>query len=213
MSGRSISRRPKATRSRATNSASLSPAAHHPRRPYAVRQPRAVDHVGHLHEAARDVAVGFVHATRASEGLEGLQAAAEPFVACLPEQHALARSKRVTLRALAHEPFILFARAASPAYYERVIGLCVASGFQPDVRYEARNWLTVVGLVAKGMGVAVVPQAVSASGMRGCRFAPLKASSILSNSWCVWNPNRQVPPLTMFLQMAKAKWAKNDAAR
>jgi DNA-binding transcriptional LysR family regulator len=150
--------------------------------------------------------VGFVHANRVPEGLEGMQVAGEPFVACLPEEHPLARVKRLDLRELANEPFVLFARAASPAYYETVIGLCVASGFQPDVRYEARNWLTVVGLVTKGMGVAVVPKAISASGMRGSRFVPLRACSVLSNSWCVWNPRRQVPPLAVFLQMARTTW-------
>ena len=147
--------------------------------------------------------VGFVHAPQIPDGLEGLLVTEEPFVACLPDRHRYVSDQRLGLRALADEPFVLFARSASPLYYERVIALCIANGFRPRVLFEARHWLSVVGLVAMRMGVAVVPKAIEASGIHGVRFVPLKPSRIRSTSWCVWNPHRRSPAREQFLEIWK----------
>ncbi|MBS0595641.1 MAG: LysR family transcriptional regulator [Proteobacteria bacterium] len=147
---------------------------------------------------------GFVHVPQVPDGLDGLLVADEPFVACLPEGHALARSSRLDLRELAADPFVLFARSASPLYYEQVIALCIAAGFRPQVQFEARHWLSVVALVAEGMGVAVVPAAIGASGMHGVRFATLRPSRIQSTSWCVWNPRRRSPARQAFVELWRA---------
>jgi len=148
--------------------------------------------------------IGLVNMPQTPEGLEGLLVADEPFVACLPEDHRYAGRRRLDLRALADEPFVLFARSASPLYYERIIALCIAAGFRPRVPFEARHWLSVVALVAKRMGVAVVPQAIRASGMSGVRFVTLGASPIQSTSWCLWNPASKSPPRDRFLDLCRS---------
>ncbi|MFX8191762.1 LysR substrate-binding domain-containing protein, partial [Acinetobacter baumannii] len=75
----------------------------------------------------------------------------EPFVACLPAGHTLARRKSLALDALAQEPFILFPRTVSPHYHDLIIALCVDAGFSPVIRHEARLWQTVVTMVGFGM--------------------------------------------------------------
>ncbi len=152
--------------------------------------------------------VGFVHVPQIPDGLAGQLVTEEPFIACLPERHRHAGSRRLDPRALAEEPFVLFARSASPLYYERVIALCIAAGFRPRIQFEARHWLSVVGLVAKGMGVALVPEALRSSGMRGVRFVPLTPTQIHSTSWCIWNPQRKAPPRERFIEMWKGMHAK-----
>ena len=159
-------------------------------------------HVPGLQQLRLDVAL--VHSTLPPEGIASELIVEEPFVACLPEGHALARSSRLDLRELAADPFVLFARSASPLYYEQVIALCIAAGFRPQVQFEARHWLSVVALVAEGMGVAVVPAAIGASGMHGVRFATLKPSRIQSTSWCVWNPRRRSPARQAFVELWRA---------
>jgi DNA-binding transcriptional LysR family regulator len=150
------------------------------------------------------IELGFVNVPQVPDGLEGLLVADEPFVACLPVGHRHAGSRRLDLGALADEPFVLFARSASPLYYERIIALCITAGFRPRVLFEARHWLSVAALVAKRMGVAVVPQAIRASGMHGTRFVPLRPSTILSSSWCVWNPAVKSPPRARFIEIYKS---------
>ena len=108
----------------------------------------------------------------------------EPFVACLPHGHPLARRKRLKLDALAQEPFILFPRTVSPHYHDLIIALCVDAGFSPVIRHEARLWQTVVTMVGCGMGVALVPKTLQHAGDARVSFVPLagdkKESSVLS---------------------------------
>jgi DNA-binding transcriptional LysR family regulator len=148
--------------------------------------------------------VGFVHAPQAPRDLRGISIAVEPFVACVPEDHRLARPGRMRLASLADEAFVLFARDASPAYYDSVIAVCGAAGFIPRVEFQVRHWLTVVALVARKMGVALVPEAIRTSGMKDVKFLPLLSNPVLSTSWLVWNPGRQSPARDAFLSQVTA---------
>ncbi|HEU0202209.1 MAG TPA: LysR family transcriptional regulator [Burkholderiaceae bacterium] len=154
-----------------------------------------------LHEG---LDVGFVLTAKVPPPLQSRKIASEPFVACLPKAHPLARRKVVSAADLQHEPFALFARAASPDYYERVISICVTDGFHPTVAHEVRHWLSVVSLVAQGMGVSLVPQALEHAGMQGIVFVPLRRSNVTCESWCVWQSARSNVALNRFLGVVKA---------
>ena len=58
-----------------------------------------------------------------------------------------------------------------------------------------RHWLTVVALVAAGMGVALVPAALARAGMAGVRYLPLQNRSIGSVTRMLWDPERMTPTL------------------
>jgi DNA-binding transcriptional LysR family regulator len=136
--------------------------------------------------------LGFVHTERVPRELKKMLYRAEPFVCCVPEGHSAAGGKMVMLDALSEEPFVLFARDASPDYYERILALCAEQGLQPRVRHEGRHWLSVVSLVSKGMGIALVPRALADSGIAGVRFLPIPQSRYVSDVYCVWN-EREMP--------------------
>ena len=155
---------------------------------------------------------GFVHAPQAPRDLRGIPIAQEPFLACLPEDHRLARSRRMRLGSLADEAFVLFARDASPAYYDSVIAVCAAAGFSPRVEFEVRHWLTVVALVGRKMGVALVPEPIRMSGMKGVKFLPLQSNPVLSTSWLIWNPSRQSPARDAFLAQVTSARPRAGAA-
>ena len=135
--------------------------------------------------------LGFVYARGLPAGLDGFRYDTEPFVACLPARHHLARASAgkarvMRLQALKDEDFVLFARKLSPDYYESIIAICVAAGFLPTIKYEARQWLSVVALVSRGLGVALVPQALAGARIGGVRFLPIPATEIRSETWCLW---------------------------
>lgn len=123
-------------------------------------------------EAVRrgELDIGLIHANPVPEGLVCRDIVTEAFTVCLPDTHRLARRRRLDLAALAGEDFVLFARDASPSYYETVLSLCVAAGFVPPIRHEVRHWLGVAALVAQGLGVAIVPACLARSGLKGARF-------------------------------------------
>jgi DNA-binding transcriptional LysR family regulator len=87
----------------------------------------------------------------------------EPMVVALPAGHPLAKAKSrrgLTLQSLAHETFIGYPRAAGAGLYDSVIAACIASGFSPDIAYEAPQIVSTLNLVAAGMGISVVPSSM-----------------------------------------------------
>lgn len=136
--------------------------------------------------------VGFVHTDRIAGDLQHALYMSEPFVCCMPAHHPAAHGKALNPQRLKGSPLVLFSRGASPDYYERVVSLCALIGWQPLVRHEVRHWLSVVALVRKGMGVALVPRALMDSGVADVVFKPLPDSLVSSDVYMVWR-ERQVP--------------------
>jgi DNA-binding transcriptional LysR family regulator len=135
--------------------------------------------------------LGFVHTSRMPPELQHRLLLSEPFVCCLPSGHALARKRVLAPADLRNQPFVLFSREASPDYHERILSICADAGFLPEVRHEVRHWLAVVSLVSQGMGVALVPQAMRHSALRGAVFRPLDRAVAQSEAHGVW---RSGPP-------------------
>lgn len=104
----------------------------------------------------------------------------EPFLCCLPVDHPLATRKVIDLRALSQDAFILFPRAVSPHYHDRIIALCVEAGFSPVIRHEVRLWQTVATMVEFRMGVALVPQTLRSVGQGRVVYRPLKRNHVVS---------------------------------
>jgi DNA-binding transcriptional LysR family regulator len=130
--------------------------------------------------------LGFVHTSRMPPELQHRLLLAEPFVCCLPSGHALARKRVLAPADLRDQPFVLFSREVSPDYHERILSICAEAGFQPEVRHEVRHWLAVVSLVSQGLGVALVPQAMRHSALRGAVFRPLDRAVAQSEAYGVW---------------------------
>lgn len=130
--------------------------------------------------------LGFVHTDRVASGLEHALYMSEPFVLCLPVRHPASSASDVKPELLKATPLVLFSRGASPDYYERVITLCAMLGWNPLVRHEVRHWLSVVALVRKGMGAALVPRALMDSGVHDVIFKNLPDSHICSDVYVVW---------------------------
>ncbi len=69
----------------------------------------------------------------------------------------MAGRRGITLSALAEEAFILPPRDSVPVYHDLVLKACREAGFVPDVPHEADHLPTVLGLVAAGSGVSLIP--------------------------------------------------------
>ena len=182
---------------------------------FQARQPQVQVELTELNSAEQieafargQIDLGFVHTARVPAELRHELYMSEPFVCCVPAGHVAAGSPVLDAAQLAGAPLVLFSRGASPDYYERVLALCAQLGLDPLVRHEVRHWLSVVALVGKGMGVALVPRALADSGVAGVAFVPLPASAIRSEVFMLWNERSMpaiLPALTAhFLQAAGA---------
>lgn len=140
--------------------------------------------------------LGFVHTTRVPPELSQILVASQDFVCCLPSGHALAGQPSLSLALLQGEPFAVVSRTVSPDYHDRILQTCLDAGFYPEIRYELQHWLSVVALVSRGMGVALVPAALQQSAMPGTVFAsfipsvPLEVATMPYQTHCLWKTSR-----------------------
>ncbi len=154
------------------------------------------EHVEALLRGQIDLA--FVHTARIPREFNRALYASEPFVWCLPVNHRAAVADTIDIGLLSDEPLVMFSRGASPDYYQRILALCEEQGLQPTVRHEVRHWLSVVSLVSKGMGIALVPSALADAGMGGVKFFSIGASKYRSEVYAVWD-ERQMPAILPLL--------------
>jgi DNA-binding transcriptional LysR family regulator len=128
-----------------------------------------------LIEARLDVA--FVRADLPGEdGLTVHCLLDEPLVVALPAGHPLAiglEARCHPLDRFATEPFIAFARMDGPGMFDATLAACRKAGFTPTVAQEAPRITSTLGLVAAGLGVALVPASMRRVQMDGVAYCGL----------------------------------------
>ena len=165
-----------------------------------------------LIELAHDrLDAGFVHTTRIPSELSQILVSSQPFVCCLPAAHSLARKRTLALKSLQGEPFAVVSRTVSPDYHDRILQTCLDAGFYPEIRYELQHWLSVVSLVSRGMGVALVPKALRQSAMAGVAFVPLNTPTTPYETHCLWKAGRGHEALASFVKAVGVHASGNAA--
>ncbi len=91
-----------------------------------------------------------------AEGITRVELLEDPLYLVLPRDHALAGRRRLRLRDL-HEEAWVQTSSSSPCA-RHVVRSCHAAGFEPRVAFESDDYQTVQGLVAAGVGVALIPE-------------------------------------------------------
>ena len=79
----------------------------------------------------------------------------DPMLVALPAEHSLADKPALSLADLSDQDWVQTS-ATSPCA-RHVVRSCVAAGFEPKVTFESDDYETVQGLVAAGVGVALIP--------------------------------------------------------
>lgn len=146
---------------------------------------------------------GFVNARQVPSQLRALPLPGDAFVLCLPQHHALANARTVALPRLADEPFVMFARDVAPANHDNVMALFERAGVQPRIVHAARQWLTIMAMVAQGLGIALVPKSLAQSRFHGVRFVRVSGADVPSPALFVWNPLHPTPALQAFVECAR----------
>jgi DNA-binding transcriptional LysR family regulator len=80
----------------------------------------------------------------------------DPMYLALPSEHPLAAKEELRLEELHGEAWVQTSRASPCARH--VVRSCHAAGFEPNVSFESDDYQTVQGLVAAGVGVALIPE-------------------------------------------------------
>lgn len=94
--------------------------------------------------------------------------------AVLPDDHPLAGRRAIALEELGPEPFVSLSDSIFPGRRQFLRDLCRSRGFEPRVAEECDSLSMLLGSVAAGAGVAVLPQHSRKLPHAGCVFVGLR---------------------------------------
>ncbi len=83
----------------------------------------------------------------------------DPMYVALPPGHPLADDERLGLAAFAAEPWMLATSATCPDS-RLFLRACHAAGFEPRIAFQNDDYTAILGFVAAGVGVALLPDMV-----------------------------------------------------
>ena len=84
----------------------------------------------------------------------------ERFVLVVPASHKLAKRKKVRLREVADEEFVMYERRYAPGFHDLMFGILRDARITPNVSQSAVEIPTLISLVASGMGITIMPASV-----------------------------------------------------
>jgi DNA-binding transcriptional LysR family regulator len=138
------------------------------------------------------------------EGMHVTTIFSEPFVAVLPSTHPCAKQKSISIAMLRDEPFVYYPRSAGARAYEKPLTLCEEHGFRPQIVQEASHWLTILRLVASGLGVSIAPACVRRIASAEVVCIPLRGAKAVSNIELAWLKGDTRPLVERFKQIAES---------
>jgi DNA-binding transcriptional LysR family regulator len=174
--------------------------ATHPDVTMHLREMAPGDLVRRLH--AGDLDVCFMYLPFSDPSLEQAVISREAFIVALPEDHRLAGAAVVDVGELAAEPFVIPAQHGMPGLNAQVNDICREAGFVPRAVHDD-VWLvqTMIGLVAAGAGVALVPASARALRPDGVVYRPLREPVVHEVELvAVWRRDDHTPVLRAFVR-------------
>src|SRR5882724_2163291 len=81
----------------------------------------------------------------------------ERFVLAVPVSHKLAKRKRVRLREVAGQDFVMYERTYAPGFHDSIVGILRDAGIVPNVSQTAGEIPTLISLVASRIGITILP--------------------------------------------------------
>ncbi|HCP29521.1 MAG TPA: LysR family transcriptional regulator [Pseudomonas sp.] len=141
-----------------------------------------------------------------AENVESRLLLDEEIVMALPAHHPKAKEGQIDLRDFAGEDFVFTPEALGTGYHSQLTALCEAAGFYPKVVQEAAQIRTLIGLVACGFGVVLVPESIPNSIMRDRvvfrRIHPVTASpNPAIGLYMSWSTHNESPLMDSFISM------------
>lgn len=122
----------------------------------------------------------------------------------VPRTHPLNGRRRVQLRDLSGEAFVGFSFQEGPGFESVVVAACQDGGFVPNFVQVAPQMQTVLALVASGMGIALVPQAMQSVSMENVTYVQVfrRHSPVKYSLGLAFRPSNDNPALAAFVATA-----------
>jgi DNA-binding transcriptional LysR family regulator len=174
----------------------------HPAIELTVREESSKELAEMLRDDELDLAFLSVTEEIESHGL-GLQPlVSEELMVVLPPDHRLCRRQRLRMAELEDEEFISFREGAR--LRELLIEAAASAGFEPQIKLESNESERIRRLVARGMGVAVLPRSDARASGTDVTAVALTEPSLTREIALAWRRERKQPPaVAEFLDLSR----------
>jgi DNA-binding transcriptional LysR family regulator len=135
---------------------------------------------------ADEIEVGLVRLPIRAPGIRFEPVLEERLVVALPSGHVLEKLDRVSLEAIADLPLIFFTRQLIPGFHAQIVELFQRVGAFPKVAQHAVHLQTIVGLVASGIGIAILPSSAERISREGVVYRALDVPDATSWMGLAW---------------------------
>jgi len=167
----------------------------------------SVQQVTALKDGSIDVGFGRLHVEDAMIQREVL--IEEPLVVALPIGHSLLdRAEPLSLAALISEPLIVYPVTPRPSYADQVLSILRQRGLKPALTREVRELQTALGLVAAGVGLSIVPDAVQRFRRDEIVYRALQDQTATSPIIMCSRASDQSPEVAEFLKLVRELYKK-----
>ena len=102
----------------------------------------------------------------------------DPFLAALPYSHRLAGRGAIALGDLSDEEWMVTGIANSCPDTTIVLDACREAGFRPQASFSSDDYAAIQGMVASGMGVAMIPSLALVNAREDIAIRPLRGTSL-----------------------------------
>jgi LysR family transcriptional activator of glutamate synthase operon len=146
-----------------------------------------------------------------SHGLALQQLVSEELVAVLPQDHPLAGRRRLRMAELGDEQFISYREGAR--LRELLLWAGRQAGFEAQVKLESNDSERICRMVARGMGVAILPRSDADRTVAEVAVATLGQPSLHRDITLAWRAGRRHgPAATEFLALSRELFATEQRA-
>lgn len=136
--------------------------------------------------------LGLMRNTQLPDTLDWQVILREPLLAMIHRDHLLARQDAVSLIELGQEPFVFFDPHVGTGLYDDILGLMRRYGVTPTITQEVGEAMTIIGLVASGLGVSILPASFRRVQLQEMRWVPIAQEDAVSEMWLVWSKHHEL---------------------
>ena len=127
----------------------------------------------------------------------------EPLYAVMPYNHPLSKKFQITLEDISRHDLILGDLTEWEFYRRQLIELFAAQGIHLNIKLEASNTLALIGLVAAGLGITVLPESLAETLSYSVEIRKISSPKFNIDTVLVWARSNRTEVVRQYVETAK----------
>lgn len=174
--------------------------AHRPAVHVALYNHQSPEQLEGLRQRSLDIALVSEPPAANDPDLSSVQVLDDPMLLAVPAGHPLAHAKTIKPADLAAQKWIGVRHRDHPLRHDTFIAACARAGFTPEITMDVAEPQAALGMVAAGLGLAVIQNSLRYQAPRGVVLHALPWFSYRTPLWLAWHKVNLRPLVEIFRQ-------------